>query len=458
MKQDTRLLLYTSLIDDGMENIMKKKLLFTLLVCVMTFAVVACGSSSEEISRMNDLTHSGSADVDNPTGATNDSQGGIFSLGTSQDSNDNMEQSGYIGNMVSNDYICYKEVSTKDGVSIFYDYDDHWNKSWEGFYTKDEPEKPYIENYYFNIYSEGEGIPSDKKYLEGYLWDANGNPIIHYDGHGEIKDTSEYDSNNNKIIWQLWKNGQKTSVYYYEYDENGACTCESLQSKGLNYIDQKQVYTNDENGNRTNTIIRTLLEDGSVKKEDVGRTWEWKYEYDENGWIVRLYDEDPEHGGIEYDYTYEYDNAGHLIVSYDSFTRRHSYYVPKSEFNHRDGISNDDEIESMSESGSSESAIDVVGRYVGGSTTEYILIINSQNGNDVNLDLSWANARTFNEVDTQDVQINGNIISFTTIGHGGHGLEGNEVTFTIVFEGNQATLYWGTLEDHSDTIIVMDKQ
>ena len=314
---------------------MKKKILFTFIVCFAMLLTVACESASEDISRKNEWNQNSGADIENAAGFMDDSAGEAFGAGLSVDSNDNMEESSYIGNVVSDDYICYKEVSDKDGVSIFYDYDDHWNKSWEGFYTEDNPEKPYIENYYFNIYSEGEGIPSDKKYLEGYLWDANGNPTIHYDGHGEIKDTSEYDTNNNKTVWQLWKSGQKTSVYYYEYDENGACTCESLQSKGLNYINQKQVYTNDENGNRTNTIIRTFEEDGSIKQEDIGRTWEWKYEYDENGWLVRLYDEDPEHGGIEYDYKYEYDNVGHLIVSYDSFTRRYSYYVPKSEFVHR---------------------------------------------------------------------------------------------------------------------------
>ena len=105
-----------------------------------------------------------------------------------------------------------------------------------------------------------------------------------------------------------------------------------------------------------------------------------------------------------------------------------------------------------------EESVNVVGKYKGGDMTEYILTINSQDGNNVNLDLSWANMRTYNEIDTLDTTIEGNVISFTTPAHGGHGLEGNDVTITIVFDGDTATFYWGTLEDHQDTIIDMKKQ
>lgn len=85
-------------------------------------------------------------------------------------------------------------------------------------------------------------------------------------------------------------------------------------------------------------------------------------------------------------------------------------------------------------------------------TTAYSVHVYSQNGNELELDVTWANMRVIAESERETVTLNGNSARFTTHVVGGHGID-DDFTFTIEFgwDHNTATLYC-TDEDMPDRV------
>lgn len=320
---------------------MKNKALFA--ACVLAMAVVTgCGAGEVKDNGKNNSTVGGVSDEDSSSKDKGDDTGSKENEskenGDEQDSAKSKALEGYIGNVVSEEYILYKEghASNKTGEVEsynYYDYDSNWNTIWSGYYRDEAREEMLNDHYYFNLYNGDETVPTDKSYDEGYVWDANGNKIKHIKS-GKVAHTYVYDSDNHlKETHAVNANGYDTKVTYYEYDANGNCVKESEMTVSKGYVSIASLYIYDEKGNVTEVDVQYYKEDGSLKDEDHGVSGTWQYEYDEYGRIIRMYKK-LENGGTYFDCEYEYDEVGHLVMIHDVTFRKYSYYCNKSEFVH----------------------------------------------------------------------------------------------------------------------------
>lgn len=301
------------------------------LIAVTSATVIGCGGNKDNTVENNSSINS--SDTAGKTDDANTENNKSDIEADEQNENQDIPQLAcYQGNVVSDDFICYQKVDTKNGFLSKYDYDSNWHKTYVAWYESESDSEPGDERYYYNLYSEDDEIPSDKDYERGYLWDERGNQLQ------EIKDdeiyrSSEYDNDNNLITYNTWRDGKISMTITYTY-ENGNCILQSNEHMDDGYVSTQNIYYYDDNGNCTEAIDVFLDETGNEYDRNEGVVYTWEYEYDEYGRIISLRAVDPERGGVKDDFEYTYDDDGHLVEMMDNYMNEKYYYISKSEFVH----------------------------------------------------------------------------------------------------------------------------
>ncbi|MBS6397789.1 MAG: hypothetical protein KH452_11690 [Clostridiales bacterium] len=231
-------------------------------------------------------------------------------------------------------YVLIRETDTKLGTVTEYAYDENGDKVSK---TVKRPNETMLWEYTTEYQEDGSKLVTES---QGILVET-----------GEVfsLDTKEYEYSSEVMLLRetLFTDGEKQMELLYEYDENGRLirqngtgrdmTKEFEYDESGNLIKQIDLGNNgevegwttfeyDENGKE----IMTHVFNSTGDEPNTYELCQWKYEYDEEGRVIKEWKEGTEHGGKYEHYEYEYDEYGNVCKKKDLGMNEMYEYAPLS--------------------------------------------------------------------------------------------------------------------------------